>query len=191
MVDVSLLQSLSYVAAALGVCVAAIYYVMNLRISQRNQELLLKAQQQTLETRQAQMFMNIYDKVSSTEFTNAWEKVILTPWSTFEEYSKLWEDPEFNEAAILVAQTYEGVGVLVKEGLLDIRLVALLIGAMVRRYGERIMPVLEGGRRAMGYRRWLSMIEYLYIELIRYVGEHPELDTGFESSIHSLKRSEG
>jgi hypothetical protein len=120
---------------------------------------------------------------------NAWELVILTPWNTFEEYSKLWDDPEFNEAAILVAQTYEGIGVLVKEGLLDIRLVALLICATVRRYGERIKPVLEEGRRAMGYRRWLSEVEYLYDELIRYVGVHPELDTGFETSIHSLKKS--
>jgi fibrillarin-like rRNA methylase len=191
MVDLAEIQAVYYMVAATGVLIAAIFYILNIRISQRNQELMLKAQQQTLETRQAQMFMNIYDKVSSTEFTNAWEKVILTPWSTFEEYSKLWDDPDFNEAAILVAHTYEGVGVLVKESLLDIRLVALLICAMVRRYGERIMPVLEEGRRAMGYRRWLSEIEYLYNELIRYIGEHPELDTRFESSIHSLKKSDG
>jgi len=32
MVDVVLLQSLSYVAAAIGVCVAAFYYAVNLRI---------------------------------------------------------------------------------------------------------------------------------------------------------------
>ncbi|MCX6654296.1 MAG: hypothetical protein NTY03_04145, partial [Candidatus Bathyarchaeota archaeon] len=65
MVDLALLQSISYMAGALGVCVAAIFYVLNLRISQknqeinqRNQELSLKNQQQTLETRQAQMFLN-------------------------------------------------------------------------------------------------------------------------------------
>jgi hypothetical protein len=60
MVDLALLQSVSYIAGASGVCVAAIFYVLNLRISQKNQELMLqsqeqsaKAQQQTLETRQA------------------------------------------------------------------------------------------------------------------------------------------
>ena len=31
MVDLALLQSVSYIAGALGVCVAASYYVMNLR----------------------------------------------------------------------------------------------------------------------------------------------------------------
>jgi hypothetical protein len=47
MVDLVVLQSLSYIAGALGVCVAAVYYVMNLRISQKNQELTLKALEQS------------------------------------------------------------------------------------------------------------------------------------------------
>jgi hypothetical protein len=36
MVDLPLLQSVSYIAGALGVCVAAVYYVMNLRAQQTN-----------------------------------------------------------------------------------------------------------------------------------------------------------
>jgi hypothetical protein len=47
MVNLALLQSASYIAGALGVCVAAIFYVLNLRISQRNQELTLKALEQS------------------------------------------------------------------------------------------------------------------------------------------------
>ncbi len=39
MVDLALLQSVSYIAGSLGVCVAAIFYVLNLRISQKNQEI--------------------------------------------------------------------------------------------------------------------------------------------------------
>jgi len=57
--------------AATGVLVAAVFYVLNLRISRRNQELSLRAleqsaqaQQQTLETRQAQMFLSIYNKIT-------------------------------------------------------------------------------------------------------------------------------
>jgi len=185
MVDLALLQSVSYIAGALGVCIAAVYYVLNLRITQRNQELGLKAQQQTLETRQAQMFMNIYDKNSSIEFSKAWEKVVFTPWSTFEEYSKLWEDPEFNDAAMLVVNTYEGIGVLVKEGLLDIKFIALLMGGKVRGYFEKIKPVLADGRRSMGYSRWASETEYLYDELMRYLQKHPELDALLVHSPHT------
>jgi hypothetical protein len=176
MVDLSEIQAAYYMVAATGVLVAAVFYVLNMRISQKNQELSLKAQQQTLETRQAQMFMNIYDKNSSIEFSKAWEKVVFTPWSTFEEYSKLWEDPEFNDAAMLVVNTYEGIGVLVKEGLLDIKFIALLMSGKVRGYFEKINPILDDGRRSMGYSRWASETEYLYDELMRYLQKHPELD---------------
>ncbi|MCX6655794.1 MAG: hypothetical protein NTY03_11860, partial [Candidatus Bathyarchaeota archaeon] len=56
-----------YMVAATGVLVAAVFYILNLRISQKNQELSLKTQElalksqdQTLETRQAQLFMQLY-----------------------------------------------------------------------------------------------------------------------------------
>jgi hypothetical protein len=39
MVDLALLQSVSYIAGALGVCVAAFYYVMNLRETNRNRRI--------------------------------------------------------------------------------------------------------------------------------------------------------
>jgi hypothetical protein len=45
MVDLALLQSVSYIAGALGVCVAAFYYVLNLRNAERDrrrQTILLK-----------------------------------------------------------------------------------------------------------------------------------------------------
>jgi hypothetical protein len=182
MVDV---QTIGVLVTAASVSVAAIYYAFTLRINLKNQELGLKAQQQTLETRQAQMFMNIYEKHSSAEFGKAWEKTVFTPWRTWEEFSKLWEDPEFNEAAILIGTTYDGLGVLVKEGLLDIRLVALLMCGRVRQYGEKILPILDDGRKAMGFRRWLSEAEYLYRELIMYVEVHPELDTRVERVPHA------
>jgi hypothetical protein len=60
MVELATLQAVSYIMGSLGVFVAAIYYVYNMRISQKNQELALKAQEQTLETRQAQLLMNLY-----------------------------------------------------------------------------------------------------------------------------------
>jgi hypothetical protein len=93
----------SYIAGALGVCVAAAYYVLNLRITQKNQELTLKAleqsakaqelslktqetsaktqeltlkaQQQNLETRQAQLFMQLLDRWTSSEFALSYGKI--------------------------------------------------------------------------------------------------------------------
>ncbi|MGD0805847.1 MAG: hypothetical protein ABSA11_17430, partial [Candidatus Bathyarchaeia archaeon] len=39
MVDLALLQSVSYIAGALGVCVAAIYYMLNLREVRQNRRI--------------------------------------------------------------------------------------------------------------------------------------------------------
>jgi hypothetical protein len=41
LVDLAMLQGISYVAAAIGVCIAAIYYVPNLRTVQRNMRITL------------------------------------------------------------------------------------------------------------------------------------------------------
>jgi hypothetical protein len=194
MVDLAEIQAAYYMVAATGVLVAAAYYVMNLRITQRNQELTLKAleqsakaQQQTLESRQAQMFMNIYDQTKSNEFTTAYNKVVNdTKWSTIEEYQAHWvNDPEFKQMTNTLGIFFEGIGVLVKEGMLDIRWIALLICGMTRSYWEKYQPIIEDGRRLWGYRRWWSESEYLYNELIRYVKEHPELETRIGDSSSS------
>jgi hypothetical protein len=48
-------QTVGVLATAASVTVAAVYYIFTLRINMKTQELALKNQQQTLETRQAQM----------------------------------------------------------------------------------------------------------------------------------------
>jgi hypothetical protein len=41
MVDLALLQTVSYIAGALGVCVAAVYYALNLREMNKNRRITL------------------------------------------------------------------------------------------------------------------------------------------------------
>jgi len=192
MVDLVEIQTVYYMVAATGVLVAAVFYILNLRISQRNQELTLKAleqsakaQQQTLETRQAQIFISVNDKIQSKEFQSAYYKVVRTPWATWEEYNRLYrDDQEFRDAEQLVQGIFEGLGVLVREGLLSIRMVALLLCGMTRLYWEKHLPVLDEGRRVTGSRRLYSENEYLYGELMSYLREHPELDTRIEAIIN-------
>jgi hypothetical protein len=186
MVDLALLQSVSYMAGALGVCVAAIYYILNLRISQRNQELTLKAleqsakaQQQTLETRQAQMFLNIYDQTRSSEFLSAFNKIVIdATFKNWRDFRELWQnDEQFRYNDNVLEIFYEGLGVLVKEGFLEVKMVALLFCGMTRMYWEKFHPILDEGRASMGHFRWFSETEYLYNELMGYLKEHPELDS--------------
>ena len=62
LVDVGLLQSLSYVAAAIGVSTAAVYYVMNLRYQNR--------------TRQAQLFMQVHARWADRAFIKGFYDIL-------------------------------------------------------------------------------------------------------------------
>ena len=88
MVDLFEIQVVYYMVAATGVLVAAVFHILNLRISQKNQEQSTKAQQQTLDTRQVQLFMNIYQKFEEPEFQNSYWEIILLQWRDFDEYIK-------------------------------------------------------------------------------------------------------
>jgi hypothetical protein len=73
MVDLALLQSVSYIAGAFGVCIAAIFYVLNLRISQRNMK-------QTLETRKLQFVTNIASQLNSEEGHRRYNELMNMEW---------------------------------------------------------------------------------------------------------------
>lgn len=129
------------------------------------------------------MFMEIYKQASTREFNEAIMKILHSQWSSYPEYEELYKDKEFRDASNLTQMYFEGLGVLVKEGLLDIRWVALLMCGMTRFYVEKHLGMLEEGRRAVGHRRWFSEAEYLHGELMRYLEEHPELQTQIERPI--------
>jgi len=170
-----------------GILVGIIYYITIMRNQQRTrelslraQELTLKAQEQASETRQAQLFMNIYNQsFTSRQFLDALQRVINLQWKDFDEYLALFDytNPETREnrlAMMTLTGFFEGVGVLVKEGLLDIRMVALLMTGPVKSYWEKIVPIVEKYRERDNYPRMVSETEYLYNELMKYISENPE-----------------
>jgi len=198
MVEQVTFQTLFQFLQTVGILVGVFYYIMTIRANQRNQEISLrnqeltlesqeltrKAQEQAVETRQAQLFMNIYNQsFSNQEWLDAYTKVMTTHWENYEEYMQKQDwtsdesDTELIRAANLVYCFYEGLGVFVKEGLVDIRLIALTMTYMTRTLWEKIAPIVYESRKRMNYPRQLSEFEYLYDELMRYIEEHPELKT--------------
>jgi hypothetical protein len=190
MVDLALLQSLSYIAGALGVCVAAVYYVLNLRITQKNQELTLKAlehsakaqeltlkaQQQNLETRQAQLFMAVYQSFYSSDFTKAEFDLFKVKIKTAKDMEKLMkEDVDGYRAWNMYGTLYEGLGVLVREGLIDVRLPALLMSGMILQFWDSYRDAIVDARRAWKWPRVNVEVEYLAEAVAKYGREHPEL----------------
>jgi len=142
MVEITLTLVLQIVQTV-GILVGIIYYITIMRNSQRNQELTLKAQEQTLETRQAQLFLNIYNVYSSKQFQRGREELMhLREWTDYDDFAKYGSDvdPEAKATWDSILMWLEGLGVLVKRGLIDPELVHDLLYAFIINFWERHLP---------------------------------------------------
>ena len=180
-------ETISIVFTGLSISLAAFYYISTLRNTRMNQELSRKALELTAETRQAQLFIQICNQtLNNPVFMKGWYVIRESEWKDFDEYLEFMGEPgseNFNDVFI-VGGILESIGVLVEEGLVDIRLVESLMRRVVIEYWEKIGPMLherarlwseERAEREQILRVWKA--EYLYHELMKYLEEHPELKT--------------
>ena len=126
-------------------------------------------------TREAQLFMNVYDKWSDPEMAKAYQIVDDAHYSSFDEYMELRKDEDFTWAMSKLVGYYEGVGVLVREGLVDIRLVALLMTGSTLKFWSKLEPYI-GEMRSADYPRVAIETEYLVNRLRDYIKDHPEIE---------------
>jgi len=179
MVDLAEIQAAYYMVAATGVLVAAIYYVMNMRASRKAQELAQKTQEQTLETRQAQLFIQLYTTFTSYEFKTKWNEIMhVWDWKDFKDYDLKYGPSNYEEYSKLdfVGTFFEGVGVMVKRGLIDATLVDDLMSGHVVSSWERFEPLIMDIRVTMNWPQCLEWWEYLYREVKGIVEkQHPEM----------------
>jgi len=199
MVSFEEIQAAYYMVAATGVLAAAIYYVYNMRTSRRTLELTLEAQQQSVETRQTQLFMDIYKTYSLKEYQQDREDMALIwKFSDFDDFIKKY-GPVTNPAVHAKWDTqmaqYAGIGVLIKRGMISPDLVFDLIFESTIAFWEKFVPVVEGLRKSY-MPTYGQDAEFLYQEMKRlseergltppnwreppgviYYEQHPELKT--------------
>jgi hypothetical protein len=184
MVDIALLQSVSYIAGALGVCIAAIFYVLNLSISQKNQELSLRAleqsaqaQQQTLQTRQAQILMSLYQMMSNPEFGEAWKELETWEWKDFNDFQAKYGSGALSSSRWnMIDNFFEGVGVMVKRGFVDAAIVDDLMSYYILYWWRKIESIILDQRKRLNSPTIDEHTEYLYNvvhEIWRQ--QHPEI----------------
>ena len=182
MVEITLpivLQIIQTVSLILGIT----YYLFIMRNSQRTRELTLqsqeltrKAQEQALETRQAQIFWGMIDKAFSKEGLDYWRVLRNVTWSSYEEWFELRRDDlEYYYAYSWFSQLYECIGASVRLGHMSIKLLAHCMPNEHLHWWERYRDVIYERRKRLNHRRYLSEWEYLYNELVKYLEEHPEL----------------
>jgi hypothetical protein len=170
MVDLAMLQVVRDLVAIFGVIAGFSYYVMTVRNSQRMQIM-------QLETRQAQLFMQIYSPLTDEHFNKMFFEVLNYQWEDYEDYNKNYlEEKDARSKLGALANYFEGIGVLVKRGLIDVSFVDDLMSGATLLYWEKLEEVVKEQRRRDNWPQMVEYAEYLY-EQVRSIVEdqHPEI----------------
>jgi len=159
MADLSMIRD---IVAIVGVVAGFTYYVMTLRNQTR--------------TRQAQLFMSIYRSTSDPEAQERYLDIQTIEMNGIEDWNRLKEDREKFKVLGWYLSYYEGIGVLISEGLLDIGLVARLSSGNIIWFWEKYRDGLYDLREKFKWVRFAIEVEYLYNKIVEYAEKHPELN---------------
>ncbi len=155
------LQTLLTYLTLISVPVGVFYYISALRNQNR--------------ARKTRLYIQMINKFSEPDYIEALGKLNDLEWSTAEDFIEDWRTPEGRKTIRTLGNWYEGLGTLVKENLLDIRVVALLVTGLVIQFWDKFIPVIDEVREALEWPRFYIEAEYLYDQLKTYIKEHPEI----------------
>ena len=152
--------SVSIIVASVSVVVGVVLAVLQLRDQVR--------------TRQAQLFMQLYDHFSTKEFQRySMEIIYLDKYENFEESQDkptfLLGETDIEVASVVghVCAFFEGMGLLVKKKLIDINLVAELLSSPLFWVWEKLEKHIRRARELQERPQIWEWFEYLYYEIKR------------------------
>ena len=151
------LSDFSIVLTGVSVSLAAIYYILTLRNTQRNMKM-------TLETRQTQLFMDLYAVMRNKEFVRDTRELTYWKWNDFEDFRKKYgsrASKEANSVFVSIGNFFDGIGVLVKRNLINPDLVDDLMSPWVEWYWNTFGSVITEYRKIVGP-QYMEWVEYLY-----------------------------
>ena len=123
--------------------------------------------------------MDIYNNhLSLPNFTSLIEMMWEWEWASFDDFNAKYSLPNNKEAHVQWTRYFanlEGLGILVKKGLIDPELVYDSQYVSIIDLWEKFLPVIEGLRRSYAPQMYEDP-EYLYNEMIRMRDSrgHPE-----------------
>lgn len=159
------LETVLDIIPVIGLAVALVYYSMTLN----NQN----------KTRQAQLFMSLYETYQTTEFKNIYTDILFHwEWENYEDWwSKYGADnnPQAFSDWNSIAGYCDGIGVLLKKKLIDISIVDELLANTIIPLWEKMGSNILDAREHRGkWRKPLPVLhsnfEFLYSELAKYRG---------------------
>jgi hypothetical protein len=142
---------------AVSITVGVIYYISTLR----NQN----------QSRQIQIIRGI----NSKDPTN-WKFLEIT-WDNYDDFKSKYIDNESEhwKNIMLWFNNFEELGIYVREGMLNIRLVCLLSGGTYLMSWEKFAPIIVEWRKRHDSPRWFIEAEYMYTKMKEYMEKHKDI----------------
>lgn len=169
------IENLPLIFTGLSITASIVYYASVLRNANTTQ-------QHQLETRQAQLFMQIFNHYVSSEFRGALNEIEKWDWTTFEDFWENYGDPirypDNYTAFSKVGMFYEGLGTLVSQGLIDVGMISEFFGGLFIDWYDKWTTVYDGIRAMYNQdenhapRSWKT--SYLYEQIKKYRDENPD-----------------
>ena len=162
------LSTIRDVVTIVGVIAGFSYYVLSVWNQNR--------------TRQAQLFMQIFDRLNAKESRKQLGEFIwVWEWTDFDDFwdkygpvGNIDDWASFNSFNVY----YEGIGVMIKRGLIDPTFVDDIMSGEIIRVWEKFEPVVIEWRKRQNWPQAFEWNEYLYNEIKSIVEQqHPELAT--------------
>ena len=157
MVDMVLLQQVSYIAGAFGVCVAAVYYVSNLRMNQRIMRI--------------NMTNSLVQRLCTEDFLNKYTELMYMNWRDYDDFEKKYGSdtkPDNFVKRMIIWNILDSLGTLLKRGMADedVLFSSQIVGTSLFLW-HKFRDVFEMNRRLYsGANAWLGL-EYLANEVDR------------------------
>ena len=148
------ITEISAIFAAVGVLIGVVLTVLELR--------------NIVRARHGELFLDLYDHYNNPAFVKCYSDVLFNwTWKNYEDWKEKYGTQNI-EAYSFWASTgnyFKGVGVLVDEKLIDVRLVDKLMGEPFLRYWEKCEPIIKEFRRDHKMPKAWETAEHLYNEL--------------------------
>ena len=155
-------QTVSIVIAATSVVIGVVNSILTSRRDERRNQL-------NLETRQAQLFMALYEHYNSIDYKKQAGRVYFQwEWSDIDDFMAKYGpegDPDNYAVFSSVTSFYDGIGVLVKNGLVDLNLVSDIMSGSITRIWEKNEPAIRGIRERYKWPQYREYLEFLYNEI--------------------------
>lgn len=159
--------------AIFGVIAGFTYYVMTVRNTRRNQEL-------QLETRQAQLFMQIFNRQYEIDQRKSLHLLNNIEYKDSDDFNEKYgseNNPDTYFRVESLGTYFEGIGVLVKRNLVDPFMVDDLMSGRIIDFWEAVGPwILDYRERTGDYER-SEHVEYLY-HVIKSIQDKQRIEAG-------------